>query len=70
MPDMSGPALAAYVVEHYPEIKIVYVSGYTDDSLIRHGVCEADVTLVMKPFTLAKITGTARAVLDGAKPPA
>ncbi|NJL71558.1 MAG: PAS domain S-box protein, partial [Candidatus Competibacteraceae bacterium] len=32
MPGMSGPALAAYVAEHYPEIKIVYMSGYTDDS--------------------------------------
>jgi PAS domain S-box-containing protein len=68
MPGMSGPALAAYVAEHYPAIKIVYMSGYTDDSLARHGVSEVNVTLIMKPFTLSTITSTVRAALDGDKP--
>ena len=65
MPGMSGPALAAYVAEHYPAIKIVYMSGYTDNVIAHHGILEPGTQFIAKPFTVASLTSKVREVLDG-----
>jgi len=51
MPKMSGPQLAARFRETRPGVRVLYISGYTDDKLGRHGVLEPGVDLVQKPLT-------------------
>ncbi|GMV41830.1 MAG: hypothetical protein AMXMBFR64_35460 [Myxococcales bacterium] len=55
MPRMSGPALAARVRELRPGTRILFMSGYTDDALARHGVLEPGVHLLVKPFDRATL---------------
>jgi CheY-like chemotaxis protein len=50
MPKMSGPVLASRITEARADIKVLYMSGYTDDSIDHHGVLKAGIHLVEKPF--------------------
>jgi CheY-like chemotaxis protein len=67
MPDVNGRQLADIFSKERPETKVVYMSGYTDDVIAPHGILEADVTLIKKPFTPQKLTSMLREVLDGSK---
>jgi len=51
MPGMSGPKVAAMLTASRPAMKVVYMSGYTDDAIVRHGVMAHDVPFIQKPFT-------------------
>jgi signal transduction histidine kinase len=51
MPEMSGPKVAEMLVEMRPEMKVIYMSGYTDDAILRHGVMARDMAFLQKPFT-------------------
>jgi PAS domain S-box-containing protein len=51
MPRMSGRELAAILVESRPDMKVMYVSGYTDDAIVRHGILEPGVIFLQKPFS-------------------
>ena len=64
MPQMSGPELARRLSEQRPETKILCMSGYTDDAVMRHGVIEGGVAFVQKPFTPASLGAKVREVLD------
>jgi two-component system, cell cycle sensor histidine kinase and response regulator CckA len=66
MPLMSGPELARRLALPRPEMKVLCMSGYTDDSIVRHGVLETGVAFVQKPITPALLTRRVREVLDGA----
>jgi PAS domain S-box-containing protein len=66
MPQMSGPELAKRLASTRPEMKVLCMSGYTDDSIVRHGVLETGVAFVQKPITPALLTRKVREVLDGA----
>ena len=59
MPEMSGRKLVETLIEQYPDLKSLYMSGYTDDAIIRHGVLEPGMNYIQKPFSpralLAKI---------------
>jgi signal transduction histidine kinase/CheY-like chemotaxis protein len=68
MPGMSGPDLAERITLTHPEIKVVYMSGYTDDQLDHHGVLKEGTLLVQKPFTARQLTTKVREALDGTKP--
>jgi two-component system cell cycle sensor histidine kinase/response regulator CckA len=64
MPQMSGPELAKHIAATRPEMKVLCMSGYTDDSIVRHGVLSGDVAFVQKPITPALLTRKVRELLD------
>ena len=64
MPRMSGRELAEQIAGLRPETKVLYMSGYTDDAIVRHGVLEASMEFIQKPFTTASLTRRVRGVLD------
>ncbi|MEO7362149.1 MAG: PAS domain S-box protein, partial [Gemmatimonadaceae bacterium] len=53
MPGMSGPQLVSVLRDRSPKMKVVFMSGYTDDAVVRHGLLAADVSFLQKPFTPA-----------------
>jgi PAS domain S-box-containing protein len=65
MPHMSGRALAQEFLKIRPHIKIIYMSGYPDDAIVRHGVIDAGTHFISKPFTAIDLNQKVRAVLDG-----
>jgi PAS domain S-box-containing protein len=67
MPGMSGPELAERLRTIRPGIPVLYMSGYTDDALGRHGVLAPGILLLQKPFTAAKLTGRLREALSHSK---
>ncbi|MCH7987450.1 MAG: response regulator, partial [Acidobacteria bacterium] len=64
MPGMSGRELAVRLVGARPEMKVVYVSGYTDDAIVQHGVREEGTVFLQKPFSLDALARTVREALD------
>jgi two-component system, cell cycle sensor histidine kinase and response regulator CckA len=66
MPRMSGRDLAQRVVASHPEAKVLFMSGYTDDAVVQHGVQTQEVSLLRKPFTPYALAARVREVLDGA----
>ena len=64
MPQMSGPELASASRQPAPEMKVLCMSGYTDDSIVRHGVLESGVAFLQKPITPASLARKVREVLD------
>jgi PAS domain S-box-containing protein len=64
MGGMSGPVLAARVRALRPEQKVLFVSGYTSDVTILHGLLEQRIALVQKPFTAESLGEKVRQVLD------
>ena len=70
MPGMDGRQLADHMALTNPGIKVLYMSGYTDDSIAHHGVLGSGIALLEKPFTKASLTRRVREVLgiDSAQP--
>ncbi len=66
MPGDSGPVLAAELVKANPNLRVLYISGYTADELGPHGLARPDAPLLRKPFTVGQLTRYLRAVLAGA----
>jgi hypothetical protein len=64
MPQMSGPELAKRLAAVRPETKVLCMSGYTDDSIVRHRVLESGVAFLQKPVTPAALAKKLREVLD------
>jgi hypothetical protein len=64
MPLMGGKAMAEWLKATYPDLKILFTSGYTDDAIAHHGVLEADIQFLAKPYTPAALVCKVRAMLD------
>ncbi|HYK82683.1 MAG TPA: PAS domain S-box protein [Gemmatimonadales bacterium] len=64
MPGLNGRELALRLATLRPEARVIYMSGYTDDAITRHGVLEAGQAYVQKPFTPDLIARKVREVLD------
>jgi hypothetical protein len=64
MPRISGRQLAERLLALRPEMRVLYMSGYTDDAILRHGVLGAEVALLQKPVAPASLLLEVRKVLD------
>jgi PAS domain S-box-containing protein len=64
MPQMSGRELAERLALIRPETRVLYMSGFTDDAIVRHGVLDDDVFFIQKPFSPDALAFKTRSVLD------
>jgi two-component system cell cycle sensor histidine kinase/response regulator CckA len=64
MPHLGGRQLVERLAAVKPGMKVLFVSGYTDNALVRHGVLEAEYAFLQKPFTLTALAQKVREVLD------
>ncbi len=64
MPQISGRALAERLKQMHPEMKVLYMSGYTENAIVHHGVLNSDVNFIAKPFRIATLVQKIREVLD------
>ncbi|MEO8841012.1 MAG: PAS domain-containing protein, partial [Kofleriaceae bacterium] len=67
LPRMSGRLLAERLAPLRPKMKVLFMSGYTDDTILQHGIIESGVAFLQKPFTPTSITRKVREVLQRAK---
>jgi signal transduction histidine kinase len=64
MPDMNGKDVYELVMQSYPKVKVLYMSGYTENVISSHGVLDGDVVFIQKPFTVQALAGKVREVLE------
>jgi DNA-binding NtrC family response regulator len=69
MPRESGRALVERLRPLRPEMQVLYMSGYTNEAIVRHGVLDPDTLFIQKPFTPVGLELRVRAAIDGAPPP-
>jgi two-component system, cell cycle sensor histidine kinase and response regulator CckA len=67
MPGMSGRQLAERVIAEWPELRVLYMSGYTNDVAVRHGLLGPGLAYLQKPFAPDALAFKVREVLDAAK---
>ena len=68
LPEISGPDIVKGVKQYKPGIRALYISGYTDEAVLRHGMLEKGVTFLSKPFMPEMLVRKVREVLDASSP--
>ena len=63
MPDVNGRALADEALRRRPKLKVLFATGFTKNAVVHHGIVDADVQLIQKPFTADELAGKIRALL-------
>ncbi len=66
MPDVSGPQVAERLRTAHPDMRMLFVSGYSDDAVVRHGVHDAGLAFLQKPYTGSQLACKIREILDTA----
>ena len=66
MPEMSGPDLVRRVASICPQMRVLYISGYSDEAIVHHGIPESSVAFLQKPFVPDQLARKVREVLDAA----
>jgi DNA-binding NtrC family response regulator len=64
MPEMNGKELRYRIGTYHPEIKVLFISGYTADVIMHRGILQENVNFLQKPFTVEKLVNKVREVLD------
>jgi len=64
MPELNGKEFVEKVEKIYPDVKVIYVSGYTDSHIVQNGLLEEGVNFVHKPYSLKTLASAVRKVLD------
>ena len=64
MPDLNGKALAQKLAERHPGLKVLFMSGYTDNVILRHGVLDQGIHFIQKPFTVHALAVKVREILE------
>jgi CheY-like chemotaxis protein len=64
MPEMSGRELAETLRDHQPDLKVLYISGYTDDEVVQRGISGREVAFLRKPFASEELVRRVRGMLD------
>jgi len=64
MPGMSGRTLADQLATRWPGVRVLYMSGYTDDAIVRHGMLEPGLAYLQKPFRPDALVRKVREVLN------
>lgn len=64
LPQLSGRGLADRLSADHRELRVLYMSGYTDEAIVRHGVLDAGTAFLQKPFTPYALLAKIREVLD------
>ncbi|MCC6142796.1 MAG: response regulator, partial [Candidatus Hydrogenedentes bacterium] len=67
LPGMNGKDLTEAILARRPNLRVLYMSGYTANVIAHHGVLDAGVDFLQKPFSIANLTGKVREVLDRAQ---
>jgi DNA-binding NtrC family response regulator len=62
--NMNSHDLAKHVSDQHPHIRILYMSGYTENTIVHHGILDSNVHFIQKPFTPAMLLTKVRDVLD------
>jgi PAS domain S-box-containing protein len=65
MPEINGEKLAKSLMAQYPDLKCLFMSGYTADVIAHHGVLEEGVNFIQKPFSMVDLAAKIRRTLDG-----
>jgi nitrogen-specific signal transduction histidine kinase/CheY-like chemotaxis protein len=67
MPGMNGKEVAAELVRSYPDLRVIYMSGYAEHAVVQRGVIDEGIAFIPKPFDPLVLAKTVREVLDGQK---
>jgi CheY-like chemotaxis protein len=68
MPQMTGPQLAERLARVRPDVPVLFMSGYTENAIVRHGILESGLSYLPKPFTPETLARRVRQVLDARRP--